>query len=319
MKTIPVNEKFIEAIRAKIPKYSELANKLTDILLIEKDMVYRRLRGEVAFTLQEASLISEKLGISIDNMGGAINEKSRPFYIKLTDYVEPEDIDYFMMEEYNNFLREIIVDPSAEFFTAAKIIPDMLHLPYKNLTKFYLFKWFYLYGATKKFHEVKAYDQVLEKLDVMMNLYSQVKNLHFVFDKMLFQNLVDDLIYFKDIQLITPDEIHQLEKELLLLVGDLEEIADKGANPLGSRVELYVSNISFDGDCSYLYAQQYKLTLVRSFTLYNITSLDTVIFEEIKKWLHSLKRSSTMISECNLLARNKFFNTQRRIIQGLTT
>ncbi len=53
-------------IKERIPKGQNLANYLTDALCLGKEAVYRRLRGEVAFTINEVALLSNKLGISID-------------------------------------------------------------------------------------------------------------------------------------------------------------------------------------------------------------------------------------------------------------
>ena len=43
---------------------------MTDTLCIGREAVYRRLRGEVAFTIDEVAQISCKLGISIDQIIG---------------------------------------------------------------------------------------------------------------------------------------------------------------------------------------------------------------------------------------------------------
>ena len=51
------NTNLIEAMKEKLP----LKGKLADMLM-DKEAVYRRLRGEVPFTLQEAALVSRKLG-----------------------------------------------------------------------------------------------------------------------------------------------------------------------------------------------------------------------------------------------------------------
>jgi len=53
------NTNLIEAMKEKLPLKGKLADMLMDI---GKEAVYRRLRGEVPFTLQEAALVSRKLG-----------------------------------------------------------------------------------------------------------------------------------------------------------------------------------------------------------------------------------------------------------------
>lgn len=62
MITNELNTGLIEAIKEKIPANSNLANVLIDILFIGREAVYRRLRGEVPFTLTEAGNYLQKIG-----------------------------------------------------------------------------------------------------------------------------------------------------------------------------------------------------------------------------------------------------------------
>jgi hypothetical protein len=72
MKNYIVNE-LIAAMKERIPRGINLANYLTDALCMGKEAVYRRLRGEVAFTFDEIAMISCKLGISIDQIIGNLS------------------------------------------------------------------------------------------------------------------------------------------------------------------------------------------------------------------------------------------------------
>ena len=67
-----LNTSLIEAVKEKLPLKENLANLLIDTLYIGKEAIYRRLRGEVPFTLEEAALISRKLGVSLDNVIGVV-------------------------------------------------------------------------------------------------------------------------------------------------------------------------------------------------------------------------------------------------------
>ena len=69
MKDSIVNE-LITAMKDRLPPGQNLANFLTDTLCIGREAVYRRLRGEVAFTIDEVAQISCKLGVSIDQIIG---------------------------------------------------------------------------------------------------------------------------------------------------------------------------------------------------------------------------------------------------------
>ena len=70
MITYELNTGLIEAVKEKLPEGSNLANTLMDILYIGKEAIYRRLRGEVPFTLSEAATISREMGVSLDKLVG---------------------------------------------------------------------------------------------------------------------------------------------------------------------------------------------------------------------------------------------------------
>ena len=70
MKNGILNE-LISTMKERIPQDMNLANTLADILCMGKEAVYRRLRGEVSFTIDEVALLSQKLGISIDQIVGS--------------------------------------------------------------------------------------------------------------------------------------------------------------------------------------------------------------------------------------------------------
>ena len=59
MKNKIVNE-LITAMKARVPEKQNLAGYLADTLCMGKEAVYRRLRGEVSFTLEEVALISRR-------------------------------------------------------------------------------------------------------------------------------------------------------------------------------------------------------------------------------------------------------------------
>ena len=56
-------KELINEMKERIPPGQNLANYLTDTLYMGKEAVYRRLRGEVAFTFDEIAVISHNLGI----------------------------------------------------------------------------------------------------------------------------------------------------------------------------------------------------------------------------------------------------------------
>ena len=83
MITNELNTGLVNAVREKLPSKENLANTLMDILYIGKEAIYRRLRGEVPFTLTEAAIISRKLGISLDKMIGVSFQNNAVFPVQI--------------------------------------------------------------------------------------------------------------------------------------------------------------------------------------------------------------------------------------------
>jgi len=319
MKKKTLNELLIEEMKLRIPNNSELMNKLCDILDMSKEAIYRRMRGEVQFSLEEASIISEKTGLSLDSLSG-ISSLKRPFVFKISDFANPQGMDYKLINETVELLGKIKDNPDTEIGISAKLIPDGIHLNYPYITRFYLFQWIYQYDNTnhrKKYGEVKGTDKVLEILTHMAYLLQHIKKTYYIFDKRIFENMVEDIKYFNSIGLISHDDIQLLKVDLYACLDDLEQQASTGLNRLGNKIEIYLSNINFEAGFSYIKSENYKISTVRSFTFYDITSNDTIVFEKSLKWIQSLKWASMMISESAEIARINFFAKQREVVSTL--
>lgn len=315
----PLNEYLIEELKYKIPNNTTLVNALNDLLPIGKEAIYRRLRGDVSFTLEEASILSYHLGLSLDILK-EISPLKRPFVFKMANFADPKEIDYKLISEYVNFLDYIKDSPNTEVGTAAKLIPDALHINYQHIARFYLFKWIYQYDNqcdVRKFEQVKGHDRLLDILTNMVDLLHQVKSSYYIFDKNIFQNFVDDVKYFNTIGLINQNDIRLLKEDLYMCLENINMLASKGINQYGHKTEIYLSNINFEAGFSYIRSDYYKLTAIRAFTMYDISSSDVPTYENALKWMQSLKRASSLISESGEIERLNFFQKQYEIVNSL--
>ena len=92
MKKAVVNE-LISTMREVTPKEGNLANILMDILCMSKEAIYRRLRGEVAFTFSEVAIIAGQLGISLDKIIGNSMSSGAMFDLNVLNLADPMDTD----------------------------------------------------------------------------------------------------------------------------------------------------------------------------------------------------------------------------------
>ena len=99
-----------------------------------KEAVYRRLRGEVAFTFDEIAMISCKLGISIDQIIGNHQSNRVTFDLNLLHSPDPLESYYEIIERYLRIFNYVKDDISTKIYTASNVIPFTLYSSYGTNT-----------------------------------------------------------------------------------------------------------------------------------------------------------------------------------------
>ncbi|WP_455640070.1 helix-turn-helix domain-containing protein [Parabacteroides sp.] len=316
-----IHEKFVKAIRERIPHKATLTNTLVDLLCIEREAVYRRMRGEVAFTFEEIATISNKLGISLDNLVGSYSVKSRPYQLCLVEYIDPIEDDYKMWETYNERLKEAREDPASSSVECMNVLPTIFLLDYNFISRFYLFKWYNQYGYSEKtahFRQIEPAEKFREVQRITAIESKHVKNTTYVWDPLIFQYIVNDIRYYSSVHLIDAEEVGLLKRDLLRFVDEIEDLAARGTyKETGNPIQFYISNINFDASYSYLETKNLHISIIRAFILNTVISFDEKAYEIFHNWLQALLKSSTMISVSGEKQRIMFFEKQRAIIGSL--
>lgn len=307
-------------IRKKIPKSSELTRVLVDILSIEKEAVYRRLRGEVPFTFHEIALITKTMGISLDTLIGIETEKSQPFRLKLPEFVYPEESDYIKFEDYINFLKSISSLEGTEMGVVTNTIPQELFSNFYYLLKFNVLKWQYYYHnqQVEPFEELSIPTEVLNTFKSQFEETKKIATTNYVFDKYIFNRIVQDIEYFKTIKLLNDKDIAKIKKELGQFLDYLEALTIIGKFPeTDKKVYVYITELDITTTYSYMRANDIKFSLIKTFILTSATSLDEMTFEKMKDWIQATIKASTLITGTYEQQRILYFESQRDIINKL--
>lgn len=319
MITNELNAGLIEAIKEKLPAGSNLANTLMDILFIGREAIYRRLRGEVPFTLAEAAVISRKLGVSLDNMVGISFRDNAVFDMNVVHHDNPFETYHNILSKYTDLLKSMEDDPEAELATSSNIIPQTLYLRHAVLSKFRLFKWMYQNDNIKcmHFHELEIPAKLQNIQKEFVDATEKVHNISYIWDSRIFANMVNDVQYFSSINLLADEDKQKIKEELVLLTNELETLAREGKFNDDNKVNIYISNINFETTYSYIESTNVQLSMIRIYAINSISSQDAEMFISLKEWIQSLKKFSTLISESGEMQRIQFFNRQREIIGTL--
>ena len=311
---------FLTVLYKRYPRKNQLTQALIDLLQIEREAVYRRLRKDVMFPVSEVVKIANAWNLSLDEIT-SLHSGQVPFQMRKMDYIDPK-------EEESNLLRTIIQSlnyfkdfPSTEFMNICNKLPRNLVAGFESLNQFYLFKWLYQYGTQK---EPVTYGQTVisdEKYSITKEYAEAIKNVpnsNFIFDRLLFDYLVNDINYFYSIRLIKEEEKNLIKKDLHNLLEYLLEVAHLGCYPeTEKKVNLYISQLNVDTNYSYVFTPAANICFIHVFEKYEIYTYHTEMVQNFRNWMQLKKKSSIQISEVDERSRVEYFTKQHQLVDSL--
>lgn len=322
MKSNNLNSKLVDMLNERFPQKNLLANDLCDILYMEKESVYRRLRKEVPFTLDETEILAQKLGISLDGLIGTSTSLYNPHARPVTSPNKSrEDMNFEVLVNYVEKVKQISQQPNSEHAQALNYIPLGLCVGYPHLVKFLVYRFLHLYdsnGQLKPFSDYKISSRIEEEFQRLDYYLKKISYTYYIWDVNVIPNLVDNLQYFTSMQMINQQEIVQFKKELLRYLDDLESYTIESRFPqTQNRFDLFISGMHIGFTHAYLCCDSIYMSIFMTFVLQTVTSLDKNTCQEVHSRITCLKKLSTQISMVGERDRIQFFQKQRQIVDTL--
>jgi len=311
---------FIELLHEKFPKKAQLTYEIMNLLYLEREATYRRLRKDVPFTANEIATIANTWNISLDNVIG-VNLGKIPFQMLPFNYLDPSPKELANLRKKVRALDHLQTTPNSEYMEVCSRFPRPINIGFFTLYRLLIFYWAYQYHndeSRKLFSKIIIADDIRTEFERYKKNMVHVKNTSFIMDEMVFEAYVNSIKYFHSIMAITDKEQEILKGELYELFDYMVEIATKGCYPeTNNKVNLYISQITIDTNYSYFYTDQLKTCRINAFGKYDISSLDTAMIDNFRHWMNLKKRTSIQISEVNEMKRIEYFSKQREIIDSL--
>jgi hypothetical protein len=314
-------EVFLNALQEKFPKKAQLTQELMDLLCLEREAVYRRLRNDVAFLAQEVVKIASAWNISIDEIIG-IHTGNVVFQMQPFNYLDPSKKEFHNIASIKDKdIDYVRTSVESEYMEVSNRIPRALIIGFQTLYRFRIFNWASQYcndTTHREFAKVTIPEEMLYELEDYKKTMVQVKNTHYIFDQGMFDYMVHCAIYFHSILLLTDNEKELIKKELHGLLDYLIEVANKGYYPeTQNKVSMYISQINIDTNYSYLYTDKLKTCRVQTFGKFDVSSYDVNMVSQFRTWMNLKKRSAIQISEVNEKQRIEYFTKQRRLVDRI--
>jgi hypothetical protein len=314
-------DSFLETLNEQFPKKSQLIDALMDLLLLEREAIYRRLRKDVLFTIYEMATIARAWHLSLDNIINDTPEGDPAFQLKLLKCVNPTAKDLKMMKDFVDSLSSLKDDPNAEYIEVCNLLPRALMSPYTYLAKFYTFTWQYRYGREKfsaSFSETVPSEKMREFEIAHFNAIIHIPNVYCIWDDQIFQYLVNEIKYFLSVYLITPEEALLIKADIHAFLNYMEQVLIEGHFPeTQNKMHMYISKINIDTGYACYCSDKIHVSKIRTFVMNVTVSRDIRLYNDLSKWLHLKKRAAIQISGADEKQRIDFFRRQREIVDSL--
>jgi len=321
MDNTSIQSLLLQAVENKLPRKQNLANFLTEVLDIEKEAAYRRIRGSVPFSLKEAAILASAMNLSLDDVIAnslGEEEKRSTLLMHLPQHYQMGLQEPWHVEQDAVFLDELTREPYSEMGVALAGISSSLHYYYSHLARFYLMKYRYNLGERFSFEEIVESPEQIKYRDVFYCHYRNMSNTFYIWDRRIMQSLVDDIKYFQSLQMMTDKDVMALKKELHGFLDDLKLLADKGYYPdTRNKFELYVSDSYIDMTYAYMWTEKRYVSMYTSFVILTTSSEEEKPFKNVSDWVKSLRRGAIQISVVNERERILFFRQQHEIVNTL--
>lgn len=318
-----LHDAFIGKLCKKVPRRADLVARISDILRLEKESVYRRIAGRVNFSVREMGILARELGLSLDSLLYRDKEfQWLPFRLESPQQFRSMDSFYDMIEFNQKCIGEMTRDEPGETGNVYNSLPMEFFISSPLLTKFMFFKWGNYFVRSEEFNSFSRWEmpeRVAAIAERCAGLYN-FREAFYIWDSSLVWTLAREIDNFHRMGVITPEEKGAIKAELMNLLRRIEQALNGtyvSSVPFPAEMSFYVSSINVGFSSSYFAAgDRHFATLQTNFSFSKIENSEED-FLRIKEWIRSFCNISTLLSWSGRIERRQFFESQYKIVDSM--
>ena len=321
-----IQKRILDAIKLQLPKGEKIALVLQDTLSLSQDAVYRRMRGDVPFTIYETKKICETFKLSFDDYG-ALKRGSVVF-----NYNPLESINFRFetwMTGLRDGLRMLRKLDGVEMMVSVDDTPIFQLFNQPHLMRFKVFFWAKTYLRLPEYENTKFKDEKIDKETMAigiesLNIYNSVPSIEVYGPETLRGFLRQIEYYFDSHYFQDPAYALTLLDSLYNFMEHMKAQAEAGrkfsyGNEVpnsGNEFKMY-ANDTFLPDNTYLTKWKGGSSVYFTHNLMNyLFTSDPYYVSESEAVLHRLVDNSSLISKENVKQRERFFAGIERTISN---
>lgn len=305
-----------------------LAAELADLLGVNPDAAYRRIRGDTALTFDEIQKICTHFNISFDSV---INYHGRlvPFQFNAMFRDKFSILKYLTSIEQELLLLSKMGTADARIVMTAMDLPYFRQFGFKSLSRFKLFFWQRSVlnlpdFSTKKYNANESLGEYEEITDRIYENYhgvpsveiwapetldSTIKQVQYYLESGLFMDKQSAFLLCDDIELL----LTKLEREAQ--IGRKYIQTPKGS--VSSTFEMYQSDVFLSNNCIQAFKAGKTYTYVSFNSFNSLMSFSPHFSDECNRWIEQIRLKSILLSEVSEKLRYQFFKRLREKLAEL--
>jgi hypothetical protein len=322
MEELRLNENVVRIARGLLPEGMSMVGFLSKTLGLSRGTAYRRIRGDIPFSVEEIYLIAQQVGVSMDFLVGVENRNFNRFELSLLrfGYGEQDSAGRSRIAgRFEEILGCVLAEGPSRFELSYNLFPQVPAHSYYSLSRYFSLKWqFRVRGHGQVSYKEINYPRSLFEAHRANSLATQLfTQTSYIWDFTIVETLVREIRYFADMKVLDAEDVQILKGELFEFLDFVEELTLRGAFPNGNRVNIYISSVNSDAAYGYMESPCLRICFIGVFDLQYVLSTDRQAFEITKSKIFSLRRDATLITRSNEIFRVSFFDRQRSLVDSL--
>ena len=312
-----IQQRLLGMVQDQIPDKYSLVFELSELLGISTDSVYRRLRCETLMDITEIQKICLHYNISFDSVCGC--EGSGLISFQYKPIKELSDFNNWLSILAND-LKALQNKENVHVIYAAIDIPIFHNFRFPLVSYFKSLYWLKSITNHPDFQDVKfslnkISDEFVLKGQAMHQLYAAVPSTEIWTDLITYSLIRQIDFYWDSGEFATKDDALALcsdvEKEFEYLNASARAGSKTPDKPkkVNDKVNflLYDCDIEIATNCVFVINDNHKTVYLSTQTFNIIKTSNEIFVEESYRWLNSLLKKSTLISDVGEKQRNLFF------------
>jgi hypothetical protein len=315
-----MKNRLITKITDCVPNHIKPINYLMDTLDLGRESAYRRLRGEIPFTVEEVSKLSLELGFSIDE---TVSEKriNKVLLDVHPEHPEPAERFLSLLRRYFSTIQ-VSEDRNSEVLAAQNRLPLSLLIHNEYLFKFYYYKYVHHNDVLDQhpYSDLVVPEEIMMYRNEFLRRTNRVNNFYYIVNsRSFFLNICREIQYCYSRRLLTSNEVNVLQGALYNMLNFIKKVIETGTDErLGNNVFFYLSYTEISANGAYLSSGDNIASLFWIYYSYFIRIHNSEICKMHRNWFDTMKKYAILISQSNEIFQSKFYDQQCQQIDNIT-